>query len=65
MQRKAKMQQKILQDFGFNSAKPGGKPKLPPKPKPKPQSPDTGSMNGKQYDAHLRKILKEMKKTKR
>jgi hypothetical protein len=59
MQRKAKMQQKILQDFGFNSAK----PKVTPKPKPK--SPDTGSMNGKQYDAHLRKIIAEMKRTKR
>jgi len=34
-------------------------------PKPKPKSPDTGSMNGKQYDAHLRKIIAEMKRTKR
>jgi len=41
----------------------GAKPKVTPKPKPK--SPDTGSMNGKQYDAHLRKIIADMKKTKR
>lgn len=55
----------VLKDFGFNPSKPKPKPKPKVTPKPKPKSPDTGSMNGKQYDAHLRKIIAEMKKTQR
>ena len=38
----------------------------PPKPKVTPPKPGgTGSMTGPQYDAHLRKIIAQMKRTKR
>ena len=34
----------------------------PPKPKPLPKPTGTGAMDGPQYDAHLRKIIAQMKK---
>jgi hypothetical protein len=39
----------------------------PPKPKvtPAPKPGGTGSMNGPQYDAHLRKIIAQMNKPKK
>jgi hypothetical protein len=57
---------------GLEISLPGGGSKnsitgkiTPPKPKPKPKDTGTGSMNGKQYDAYLKKIYADMKKTKR
>ena len=59
---------------GLEISLPGGGSKnsitgkiTPPKPKKTPPTKPsgTGAMDGKQYDAHLKQILADMKKTKR